>query len=93
MKTDFDIEELVKQANITFDKYDTNKSDTIEAAELKILLSELAEEIGMPVPDDEEVSVIMDDHDRNYDKVISREEFIDLYKLLCKMREMGKKDK
>ena len=87
---DFPVE-LFEQARVCFEKYDLNKNNLIEPDELKILMTDLANEIGIPVPSDDEVNKVLDDNDKNGDKKISREEFIDLFKIIYVMKSM--KDK
>jgi Ca2+-binding EF-hand superfamily protein len=79
-----DSQKLAKEA---FRKYDTNKNGFIEVDELKHLLEELANELGIPAPDEQEVINLFKQYDINNDKKISQEEFYTLFEVFTKMRE------
>jgi Ca2+-binding EF-hand superfamily protein len=83
--------ELVRKAEVYFNKYDQDKSNSIEINELKDLMSDLAKEIKIPLPSEQDVSVIMDDTDLNQDRRISREEFVNLFRIIYAMKSMSKK--
>jgi Ca2+-binding EF-hand superfamily protein len=83
--------ELLQQAKNMFDKYDLNKNGIIEFEELKILMTDVSKEIGIPSPTEEDVERVMQDTDINRDQRISREEFTQLFKILYVMRTMKKK--
>ncbi len=80
--------EILTQADACFDKYDFNRNNMIEYSELKELMTDVAKEIGIPSPSDEDVSTIMEDTDVNRDKRISREEFITLFKIIYTMKNI-----
>lgn len=80
--------ELMNQAKACFEKYDLNKNDLIEPDELKLLMTDVANEIGIPIPSDENVNKVLDDTDINGDKKISREEFLTLFKIIYVMKSM-----
>jgi Ca2+-binding EF-hand superfamily protein len=80
--------ELIAQANKCFDNYDLNKNGTIEYDELKLLMTDVAKEMGIPVPSDEDVMKVMDDTDINKDRKISKEEFVTLFKIIFVMKNM-----
>lgn len=84
---DFPVE-LLDQAKALFDKYDFNKNNMIEPDELKALMHDMSKEIGIPTPSDEDVMKVMDDTDTNKDRKISREEFLNLFKILYVMKNM-----
>ena len=82
--------EFKDQAMLYFTKYDTNNNDLIEPDELKCLMTDVAKEIGIPAPTDEDVEKVLDDTDMNNDKKISREEFLTLFKIIYVMKNMKK---
>ena len=83
--------DLVRKAEVYFNKYDQDKSNSIEINELKDLMSDLAKEIKIPMPSEQDVSVIMDDTDINQDHRISRDEFVNLFRIIYAMKSMSKK--
>ncbi len=83
--------DLVRKAEVYFNKYDQDKSNFIEINELKDLMSDLAKEIKIPLPSEQDVSVIMDDTDLNQDRRISRDEFVNLFRIIYAMKSMSKK--
>jgi Ca2+-binding EF-hand superfamily protein len=70
----------------SFDKYDINKNGVIEISELKMLLLDVAKESGTDLPTDEEVSGVFEDADLDKNKVISKEEFVEFYKVIYIMK-------
>ena len=79
-------EELTQRAKSLFTKYDSDKNNFIDLKELRNLLNDTAKEIGIPIPNEEDVGKVMVDTDKNEDKKISIEEFIKLYKILSLMK-------
>jgi Ca2+-binding EF-hand superfamily protein len=89
---DFPVE-LIEQAKHLFEKYDLNKNNLIEFDELRMLMTDLSKEIGIPQPTDEDVNKVMDDTDTNKDKKISREEFLNLFRIIYTMKMISKEEK
>lgn len=86
---DFPIE-LIDQAKVYFGKYDHNGNGFIEFEELKLLMTDLANDIGIPCPSDGDVQKVMDDTDINKDRQISKEEFLSLFKIIYVMKNIKK---
>jgi Ca2+-binding EF-hand superfamily protein len=82
--------ELVEQAKTLFEKYDKNKNNSIEFVELQALMYDLAKELDIPQPTNEDLQKIMDDIDINKDQAISKEEFLKLYSIVYVMKTMKK---
>jgi Ca2+-binding EF-hand superfamily protein len=79
--------DLEKRAKEMFKKFDMNKNGFIEFEELKHLLEDLANEIGIPIPDEQEVMSLFKQYDLNKDKKISLEEFLAMFEVFAKMKE------
>ncbi len=86
-------QEAIHEANVLFSKYDLNGNESIEISELKSLMTDLASEIGIPVPSDEDVEQVMSDTDINRDKKLCREEFLTLFKIIYIMKTISSKSK
>ena len=80
--------DIADQAKVFFDKYDLNKNKVIDPEELKLLMTDVSKEIGIPVPCDEDLAKVMDDIDLNRDEQISQEEFLNLFKIIYMMKKM-----
>ena len=80
--------ELLDQATSYFERYDLNKNGTIEFNELKMLMTDISKEIGIPTPSDDDVAKVMDDTDINQDRKISREEFLTLFRIIYVMKNI-----
>lgn len=74
-----------------FIKYDTNKSNFIELGELKSLFCDVAKEISMSPPDDEEIHETLKEFDENKDKKISFDEFLNLFTVIYQMKKSKQK--
>ena len=83
--------QILKRAEAYFNKYDQNKNNSIDMNELKSLMTDLANDIQIPVPSEQDVSIIMDDTDINKDNRISKQEFVNLFKIIYKMKSISKK--
>ena len=75
-----------KIAEQNFEKYDSNKSNFIEIAELKSLMIDVAKECKLDRPDDEEIQDTLKNFDTNQDNKISLEEFMSLFQILYQMK-------
>ena len=74
--------------NMAFDAIDTDKSGEIEKDELKETLIEIAKEIGIPVPSENDVLIVLYELDQDGDDKVNRDEFeYMLVKVLEKMAE------
>jgi Ca2+-binding EF-hand superfamily protein len=83
-------QKVIDEAHSVFNRYDTDNSNSIEKNELRNLLSDLSKEIGIPMPSDEDVEQVMYDVDINKDKRLSRDEFLNLFKIIYQMKELCK---
>ncbi len=72
LKDESRLNEIVKAA---FESVDTDGSGYIEEAELKLVMSSVARDIGMPQPRDSDVSDVLNELDTNRDGRISQDEF------------------
>ena len=73
---------------MAFDAIDTDKSGEIEKDELKETLIEIAKEIGIPVPSENDVLIVLYELDQDGDDKVNRDEFeYMLVKVLEKMAE------
>jgi Ca2+-binding EF-hand superfamily protein len=63
-------------ANVIFSEYDADKSGFIEKNEIKQLLIDLSNEIGIDTPADKDVVEVMTRFDVNKDTKLSKEEFL-----------------
>lgn len=72
LKDDSKLNEIVAAA---FQSVDTDGSGYIEEQELKIVMSGVARDIGMPEPSDSDVREVMRELDQNSDGKISQDEF------------------
>jgi Ca2+-binding EF-hand superfamily protein len=84
--TEEELKHFKELCNKYFDKYDTNKNGVIEFSELKPLLVDVAMEAGTGVPSDDDVRGVFNDADTDNNKVISREEFVELFKIIYVMK-------
>lgn len=78
--------DLIAQAEALFDKYDVNKDNVIDPAELKVLLTDVFKEIGRPAPTEQDVEKVLTESDDNGDREIQRDEFIKIFKLVLQMK-------
>ena len=69
------IEHLRKVAREVFDMYDVDKSDYIDKAELKALLSKLSKQLGLPEPNDQDMDDGIKQLDFNKDGKLQFKEF------------------
>jgi Ca2+-binding EF-hand superfamily protein len=69
-----------------FHKYDTNKDGAIEYRELKLLLIDVAKESGHDLPTDDDVQKVFHDADEDRDDVLSKDEFVELFKVIYIMK-------
>lgn len=74
-------------AKTNFAKYDKDKSNYIDAGELKKLMTDVANEIGIPAPDDSEIQETLKEFDENKDKRISLDEFMKLFEVIYEMKK------
>ena len=72
LKDESKLNEIAKAA---FESVDTDGSGFIEEAELKVVMSSVARDIGMPEPSDSDVSEVLRELDTNRDGRVSQEEF------------------
>jgi Ca2+-binding EF-hand superfamily protein len=82
-----DKKNMKKYAIDAFNKFDINKNGFIDLDELNFLLEDIANELGIPAPDEQEVVNLLKEYDTNKDKKISQEEFYDLFEVFTQMRE------
>jgi Ca2+-binding EF-hand superfamily protein len=82
-------ENLIKEAHSMFNKYDRDNSNSIDKNELKNLLSDLSNEIGISMPSEEDVEQVMYDVDLNHDKKLSRDEFLTLFQIIYQMKKLN----
>ena len=73
------IEHLRKVAREVFDMYDVDKSDYIDKAELKPLLSKLSKQLGLPEPSDQDIDDGIKQLDFNKDGKLQFKEFFPFY--------------
>merc|ERR1712096_318796 len=71
------LKEVVKKA---FEGVDEDGSGFIEEKELKIVMTQVATDLGIPEPSDDEVKDVLKELDTNKDGKISEEEFAVLIK-------------
>jgi Ca2+-binding EF-hand superfamily protein len=69
-----------------FHKYDTNKNGVIEFTELKVLLIDVARESGHELPTEDDVTRVFNDADKDRNNVISKDEFVELFKVIYIMK-------
>ena len=72
LKDDSKLNEIAKAA---FESVDADGSGYIEEAELKVVMSSVARDIGMPQPSDSDVSEVLRELDTNRDGRVSKDEF------------------
>ena len=77
---------FIKECEEAFIKYDTNQNGKIEFHELGDLMKELADNIDINPPTYNDVANIMNIGDLNQDTVISKDEFVELYKIIYIMK-------
>ncbi len=70
-----------------FRKYDTNNSHYIELGELKNFMADIAKDIGIPAPEESEISELLKEYDTNKDKKISESEFLNLFQVIYEMQK------
>jgi Ca2+-binding EF-hand superfamily protein len=80
---------IQKQAEECFKKYDEDSSGSIELCELKKLMVDVSNEIGISPPTDDDINTILKETDTNNDKTIQKEEFLELFKIIYFMRTMN----
>ena len=78
--------DLKDQALKKFKEYDFDKSNFIDLRELRTLMIDLAKELKLGEPSDDEIYQILKDTDTNKDKKISFEEFIELFEMMYVMK-------
>ena len=80
--------EIEKQARECFKKYDKDGNGTIDREELTKLMTDTAEEIGIPKPSDDDISTVLKETDANNDQKIQWDEFLELFKIIYFMKTM-----
>lgn len=80
--------EIEDQARKTFLKYDFDNSNYIDLKELRILMTDVSKELGLPDPSDEDLKQVLIDTDKNKDNKIQLEEFLELFKIIYIMKNM-----
>jgi Ca2+-binding EF-hand superfamily protein len=84
---DDEIKEFTVLCLKCFERYDTNGNGVIEISELKPLLMDVAKESGTDLPTDDDVKGVFDDTDLDKNKVITKDEFVELYKVIYIMKK------
>ncbi len=84
---DEEMKNFLTECEEAFNKYDTNQNGKIEFHELGDLMKDLATQIDIDPPTYNDVANVMNSGDVNHDTVISKEEFVELYKVLYIMKK------
>lgn len=79
---------LIQEATKLFSEYDFDKSGFIEVSELHKLMTDIAKEVKIPLPTHGDIQNILSEYDKNSDNKISRQEFLDLFKMLYVLKNM-----
>ena len=69
-----------------FKKYDLDKSGYIDFRELKKLMNDLSDDIGIPRPSDDDLKAVIQDTDQNNDEKLQLDEFLELFKVIYSMK-------
>mmetsp|Transcript_782 Transcript_782/g.722 ORF Transcript_782/g.722 Transcript_782/m.722 type:complete len:84 (+) Transcript_782:151-402(+) len=75
-------QDLQKISDEIFDKFDNDKSGTIDAKELHAMLKDLCEFAKVDAPSEDDAKKALKELDSNSDGVLSKSEFATLVKLL-----------
>ena len=70
---------MIIEARELFDSYDSNKDGKIEKSELKLILNNISEKLGIPLPTDNDINEGFKQLDRNDNNLIEFDEFIFFY--------------
>ena len=78
--------DIKDQAILAFKKYDLDKSGFIDFKELKKLMNDLSDDIGIPRPSDDDLKAVIQDTDQNNDEKLQLDEFLELFKVIYIMK-------
>ena len=78
--------DIKDQAILAFKKYDLDKSGYIDFRELKKLMNDLSDDIGIPRPSDDDLKAVIQDTDQNNDEKLQLDEFLELFKVIYIMK-------
>ena len=78
--------DIKDQAILSFKKYDLDKSGFIDFKELKKLMNDLSDDIGIPRPSDDDLKAVIQDTDQNNDEKLQLDEFLELFKVIYIMK-------
>ena len=67
---------MIIEARELFDSYDSNKDGKIEKSELKLILNNISQKLGVPLPTDNDINEGFKQLDRNDNNLIEFDEFI-----------------
>ena len=67
------------EARELFDSYDSNKDGKIEKSQLKLILNNISQKLGVPLPTDNDINEGFKQLDRNDNNLIEFDEFIFFY--------------
>ena len=70
---------MIIEARELFDSYDSNKDGKIEKSELKLILNNISQKLGVPLPTDNDINEGFKQLDRNDNNLIEFDEFIFFY--------------
>ena len=70
---------MIMEARELFDSYDSNKDGKIEKSELKLILNNISQKLGVPLPTDNDINEGFKQLDRNDNNLIEFDEFIFFY--------------
>ena len=71
---------ITKEAREIFDSYDLNNDGKIEKSELKLILNNISQKLGLPLPTDNDINIGFKQLDKNNNNLLEFDEFFDFYK-------------
>jgi Ca2+-binding EF-hand superfamily protein len=71
---------MTKEAREIFDSYDSNNDGKIEKSELKLILNNISQKLGLPLPTDNDINIGFKQLDKNNNNLLEFDEFFDFYK-------------
>ena len=72
-------------SDLAFDAMDTDGSGGLDIAELKVIMDRVAGELGISGPTQGDLESMLGELDDDFDGVVSKDEFMDLIKMILKM--------
>ena len=72
-------------SDMAFDAMDIDGSGGLDVEELKVIMDRVASQLGITGPTQDDLETMLGELDEDFDGVVSKDEFMDLIKMILKM--------